>query len=84
MKIENLSRAVKAEKELVSLNKALEEANLLKDGFIISDYKDRSGSCIEYQYTNGEYHNLYKELKQVIIQKLQEAKDQLIFEIESL
>lgn len=84
MNIDNLQRAVDAKEELNNLNTAIENAKKLGDGFIIACWFGERDGVIETQYKNGNYHPMYLEIKNFIIQKLEEAKEQLIKEIELL
>ena len=84
MKLSNLLRAVSAREELERLEKALKAAKELSSGFVISDNRDDSGALVDYQYANGYHHPMYEDIKQFIINKLEEARENLLTEIASL
>lgn len=88
MRIENLDRAIVAKKELKSLDRAIAEFDKqLAVGdiaFMLCAHSDMSGFCVDHQFKNGNSHPMYKEIFEFAYKKFQEAKNDLIKEIESL
>jgi hypothetical protein len=87
MKIENLERANTISNELKRLDDAIISLNSVdpnKIGFLISEYQDKSGFFVDYQYKNENYHPMYKDIIEFIQKRFAQAKIDLVNEIESL
>ena len=87
MNIDNLQRASNAKIELEKLNKAIDEFakfDTKKLGLFIGANKDGSGAGLDYQFKDGHYHPMYKEILEFVEEKFRQAKEDLIDEIETL
>ena len=88
MKIENLDRAIVAQKELKHLDQAIAQLDSIAtredDGpvFILED--SCSVVCVERQYKNGNHHPMYKEILEFTREKFIQARLDLLKEIDEL
>ena len=89
MKIENLARAQKAQRELKELDDAINIFKKFRDqsdrfGFNFAQYSDTSGFYVYKQYLNGNEHPMYKDILEFAYTKFLEARLELLMEIEEL
>jgi len=92
MKLENSERAVRALKELetiddnlIDLQNLLEKVKDGRAGVRIHEYTDSSGLNTEYFYLNGNYDiGLNTVIMEAVIEKVKQRKEALVVEIESL
>ena len=91
MKVENIQRATEVEKELETLNKNIRDAkDMVKKAekgkltLIIGEYTDQSGLNLDYMYKSGNASPVYAKIAPMILQVLEEEKEALLKEIESL
>lgn len=91
MKIENLDRAIVAQKELKKLDQAIAQFDCFADkqegnnmGFVIAEHIDGSGFYVDRQYKDGNYHPMYADILEFTREKFIQARLDLLKEIDKL